>query len=169
MFCSPGVCRYFRQPLNSYLANCIVQNTGHNTVCLKVLEQIKSTFLIQVKFIYIHFSDLQFIVSLFSCSSFGFDCHVTVVAQIIEYWLYQLVRVEEASCYCCWRACVARPLPYSFHYLCASATVSCFITFFKWVLFLAFSGALSLLLPLPRIFYPGFSVTWFHVIYYRKP
>jgi len=33
--------------------------------------------------------------------------------------------------------------------------------FFRWVLFLAFSGALSMLLPLPRVFYPGFSTAWF--------
>lgn len=37
---------------------------------MKVLEQIESTFLVQVKFIYIHFSDLQFYCVIIHCLFF---------------------------------------------------------------------------------------------------
>lgn len=55
---------YFRQQYLMYLADYFVWCTWHNIVYLKVLEQFESAFLIEGKFISLHFSDLQFIVSL---------------------------------------------------------------------------------------------------------
>lgn len=100
-------------------------------------------------------------------SSLGFGCRVTVVAHVIDRWPHQLGRVQEGDSCCCWRTCVVWPLPPSFH-SSAPATGSCF-RFFKWVMFFPFLGALSVLLPLLRIFFPGFSKTWFHLISVRKP
>lgn len=105
------------------LADYIVLSTWCSIICLKVLEQIERAFLIQGKFIYIHLSDVQFIVALFSCQFVGFDCHVMVLAH--GYWMLASLVQDSADVTCAAPAgWCDQPLPYPIHCLCAPAAYS---------------------------------------------